>query len=334
MGKIQVLCENCGKPVLKWPRDLRRSSHQFCSRPCFYDWKRKQHKKPSNFKANYVKCETCGKIFLRSPSNVKNHVFCSKECYLKSFKVRLVCPECGKNFVRTKSRIRHKLSFCSIECSRKWHTGKNANNYIREIRKCLYCNESFEVRPSDRKKFCSKNCLNNWLSENRLKEKNPFWKPKLIKECEICGKMFEAYPSQTKKRFCGKDCWLKWLREVKVISDEDRAKMLKGLLKRPTKPEKKLIDIIDSQKLPFEYVGDGSVIIKGLNPDFIYEEGKCIIEMFGDYWHRPDVCLNTGREDVRDAIFATAGYRTLIIWEHELKYEDKVINKILSFHDF
>lgn len=226
------------------------------------------------------------------------------------------------------------MNFCSVECSRKWHVGENATNYTRERRKCLYCDEFFEVRPSDRKTFCSKDCFHKWLSETRVKEKNPNWKSKIIKECEICGKSFEVYPSNTKRRFCGWECWVTWLKDVRGISNENRVKMLKALLKRPTKPEQKLIEIIEDQEFPFIYVGDGSVIIKGLNPDFIYEKGGRIIEVFGDYWHHPDVCSNTGREDVRRAIFATAGYRTLVIWEHELKDENKVINKIISFQGF
>ena len=28
-----------------------------------------------------IKCDTCGKVFYRKPSHIKNHNFCSKECY-------------------------------------------------------------------------------------------------------------------------------------------------------------------------------------------------------------------------------------------------------------
>jgi hypothetical protein len=64
----------------------------------------------------------------------------------------------------------------------------------------------------------------------------------------------------------------------------------------------------------WKFVGDGQVIIAGKCPDFINVNGqKKIIELFGDYWHR-----NQDPQDRID-IFKPYGYKTLIIWENELK---------------
>jgi len=61
-------------------------------------------------------------------------------------------------------------------------------------------------------------------------------------------------------------------------------------------------------------------------PDFININGqKKIIELYGDYWHRND--------DPQDRIdlFAKYGYQTLIIWEHELKNEVELKDKLQEF---
>lgn len=121
-----------------------------------------------------------------------------------------------------------------------------------------------------------------------------------------------------------------------------QSKRLRGVLKKPTRPEQKLMDIIKKYDLPFKYVGNGEIIIHGLNPDFIECNGrKQIIEVFGDYWHKertkniPVYHTEKGRK----AIFANYGYKTLIIWEHELKTnqygralsEEGIVNKISNF---
>ncbi|GAH86571.1 unnamed protein product, partial [marine sediment metagenome] len=62
-------------------------------------------------------------------------------------------------------------------------------------------------------------------------------------------------------------------------------KRLKGLIKKPNKPEKIMINLIKKNNLPFNYVGNGQIIIEGFCPDFLSKNPKQIIEVFGDYWH-------------------------------------------------
>ncbi len=109
--------------------------------------------------------------------------------------------------------------------------------------------------------------------------------------------------------------------------------MFRGLNLKPNKPEKKLISLLN-EILPneYEFVGDGKVILDGFNPDFINCNGqKKIIELYGDYWHN----LPSWKErDKRRLIaYRKLGYKTLIIWEHELKDLDKLQNKILEFNN-
>lgn len=112
-----------------------------------------------------------------------------------------------------------------------------------------------------------------------------------------------------------------------------RAKVIAGRLKnrRPTMPEKKLIEIIERHNLPFKYTGDGSFILEGLNPDFVEVNGRKIaIDVFGDYWHTLKADRESYNEEGRKRIFAEYGWKLIVIWESELKSlpEEAIIGRI------
>jgi G:T-mismatch repair DNA endonuclease (very short patch repair protein) len=65
------------------------------------------------------------------------------------------------------------------------------------------------------------------------------------------------------------------------------------------------------------------------NPDFLSKNPKHIIEVFGDYWHRRKDMM--ARDKKRFTTYASLGYKTLVIWEHELKEPQKVADKIGRF---
>lgn len=104
-------------------------------------------------------------------------------------------------------------------------------------------------------------------------------------------------------------------------------KMIKSWHIKPNKPELHLQSLLnDLYPNEFKYVGDGDVIIAGKCPDFINVNGKKqIIELYGDYWHKGQ------KEEDRVKIFEPYGYKTLIIWEKELKDVNKVKEKIQNF---
>jgi len=112
-------------------------------------------------------------------------------------------------------------------------------------------------------------------------------------------------------------------------------KRLKGLCRKPTEPEQWLIDLISEYKLPYKYVGDGSVIIGGLNPDFINVNGrKKIIELFGRMWHDTLLRENDWKRSELGRImaFKPYGFDTLILWDDELDDKDAIVNKITKFN--
>lgn len=113
---------------------------------------------------------------------------------------------------------------------------------------------------------------------------------------------------------------------------ELQKKRFKALMRKPNKPEKILIQLMEKNDLPYKYVGDGEVIIGRKNPDFINCNGqKKIIELFGDYWHDNSNLHWNRTEFGTKAIYSQYGFKTLIIWENELNDIDKVLKSIKKF---
>jgi len=114
--------------------------------------------------------------------------------------------------------------------------------------------------------------------------------------------------------------------------------IFKGLKLLPNKPEKFLIKLLQ-ELFPnqWKYTGDGKnedSFVAGKCPDFVHVNQKKIIEHFGDYHHGEKVTgiPNEQHEQERIDCFAQHGYQTLIIWEHELKDKNQVINKLKFFN--
>ena len=79
---------------------------------------------------------------------------------------------------------------------------------------------------------------------------------------------------------------------------------------------------------PYQFVGDGQVVIAGKFPDFLRSDReKKIIELFGEKWHKK------AEEEERINHFARHGYSALIVWSKELKHPDAVIAKVKIFEE-
>jgi len=104
----------------------------------------------------------------------------------------------------------------------------------------------------------------------------------------------------------------------------------------PNEKEKQLLGILESL-FPNEYkfVGDGELMINGKIPDFVNVNGqKKIIELFGDYWHSEERVGKPREEHEKERvnIFSSIGYKTLVIWEHELENIKVLTQKLKEFH--
>ena len=86
---------------------------------------------------------------------------------------------------------------------------------VRIKRICKTCGNTFYVKPSKvengRGKFCSLECRNISYSRNNTGKNSPFWKPRIKRICQTCGKEFEVVPSRitgkNKGLFCSRKCW-------------------------------------------------------------------------------------------------------------------------------
>lgn len=188
------------------------------------------------------------------------------------------------------------------------------------------------------------------------------WAKGLWDDPVYCAKMIKLNGEQkhtkaTKKKMSKSRLALKE-RQGYLVSSETRKKLSKMSKKRwedpeykervikatlkavttfPNKSEKKLRRILN-KLFPgeYKYVGDGSVLIGHKSPDFINVNGqKKLIEMFGDYWHSKERTGLSKKEHrkQRQKHFEQYGYKTLVIWEHQL-YDNvaKVKERVKNFH--
>lgn len=225
------------------------------------------------------------------------------------------CLNCGKQITPRSDRV---VKFCSKKCNYEYKT--------KEV-PCYTCGTVLRIPKSNKHThiFCSKECyLSNksfakWRSEQVVY--NPAWFKK-------GHKINNGERRSPQTEF--KSGWQHTPRGKEIIK-----KRAKTLGSKQSKAELKAIDIIKKTKLPFKFVGNGELIIGTKNPDFIYtHNGRKIIEIFSDYWHRPDIVKYEHQtEEGTIKYYNEYGYNVLIIWEHELKVPNKVIDKINDFLD-
>lgn len=238
-----------------------------------------------------------------------------------------------------------KQQFCSSTCRNDWQKKENHPRFDTSVkpRRCKQCGEMFRPLPSKLKegkgKFCSQRC--GWIFRRR----------KITLNCKVCGKEFKRKPAnvkcnRNKRYFCSRKCSDKYHTGAnnpfyrKHFSEESLRRILTAIKRKPSGPEKRLIQIIEERNLPYKYVGDGALVISNLVPDFVETNGqKKLIEVFGRGFHDPDFPYRFLRRPIpyhqtsegRTKILRSAGYALLILWDDELEQKEEVIEKIEQF---
>jgi len=95
----------------------------------------------------------------------------------------------------------------------------------------------------------------------------------------------------------------------------------------PSGPEQMFTTLCKKYDLPYQFVGNGELLIGRKNPDFVgtQDEHK-LIEIWGERFK-----LGRNPQDLID-FYKVYGYQCLIIWANELlKYPDQVVEKIRRF---
>jgi len=222
----------------------------------------------------------------------------------KTRKVLVNCLECGKvRNIRLVDFLNSKRGYLCRPCSRNGKRNPSKLLYVREkIKEAMKTKDMSYLTPEFRKKF----------SESRKGSGNPMYGRKQSKRERI----------------------LKSITHKKKFKDLEYCKEFgQRFHTYPNKPEIIVINICKELKLPFKYVGNGKEWINGKNPDFIHEDEKKVIEVFGDYWHSRehtgiDECIHMKE---RKELFERRGYECMIIWEKELQNIEKVRRRIKLF---
>jgi hypothetical protein len=138
MPKIKLECHGCGKEIFRYPSAIsRRNGYNYCSLKCRDKIRRQLPDKH---------CEVCGVLF-RPKGRRDAHRFCSRACNLiwrvsQVVYVKMKCEFCGRVFLPKQNRPYSR-----------WVDGKPI-----------------------RKKYCSKECVDNARVGRWVKDKCPAWK--------------------------------------------------------------------------------------------------------------------------------------------------------------
>lgn len=101
----------------------------------------------------------------------------------------------------------------------------------------------------------------------------------------------------------------------------------------PTTLESHFQNIINKNNLSYKYVGDGSFIIAGYNPDFINTNGeKVAIEVYSRYYKEKNNISVRCWKNNRQKKFNEYGWRIIFFDETQVK-EQYVLNKLSKIND-
>lgn len=272
------------------------------------------------------------------------------------------CHSCQKEFHRPPSMV-YERTFCSNGCRMDWLVAENRTRRSRVDLSCTHCGRPFDRQPSwvwpTGNNFCTRDCQAQWHSHQMRGAANPQHgvahaeKTKEKIRRKQLGKKYTPETNIKKGRagvlnpFYGRTHSAETRRKLSMqarerMSDPDFKtrlfeKIAASQRRKPNKAEVQLLDLLNKQ-FPGEwkYVGDGSLIINGLNPDFVNINGKKnLIELFGTYWHR-DVKKRSWNytEPGRVAAFKQMGFRCLVIWDKELSDKERLVRKLLTWYRF
>ncbi len=256
-----------------------------------------------------IKCKHCKKL-------TNNEKFCSRSCWATYKNIHnnpMKNPKAIEKVKKTKKRL-FKQGKIKV-----WNKGLKGNEYLKHYKN----KETWLI-----KKQKDKN-LKKEFTERALKTKKKRGSQPKGKNHPWYGKTKDNYePAMINSKKMKKNNPNKNGRLWKNQEFRDKIKEARNL--KPNKSEEVIINLITENNLPFKYVGDYSYWVDKFNPDFISTDGsKKIIEFNGNYWHK--MKEHVERDKRKLETYMRLGYQLLVIWGHELKNLNEVLNKIQSF---
>jgi very-short-patch-repair endonuclease len=239
-------------------------------------------------------------------------------------RIKTKCKLCKKSFYFYKTKTMG--IFCSNKCFKYYQKYQRYLYYkilTKEFLEKEYIQNKNPAKKIAKNIGCSYQTIYDYLkkfnitirnhSESKIKELNGMYgKKRTQKSIESTSKIL-------------KELWGN--NEFKNKTLKAQRKGMKLNLNKKEEILKHLLYLLFFNK--YKYTGNRNVWIEGFNPDFINEKDKKIIELFGDYWHNlPQV---KERDVRRLETYKKYGYKTLIIWENELKDLELAKNRLLNF---
>lgn len=259
-------------------------------------------------------------------------------------KIKIICDNCGKEGYHTPSQFKkNKHHFCSFDCSCEYNHKTHT-----EDRKCPICNNSFTVKKSNPKRFCSIKCQNEWQT-TRTGEKNPNFQREIV-NCEYCNKEFYVKRYKTKNSqhlFCSVACRQEWYAKVwsqqESWKEESRIRAVKILENRKidtnTKPQIIVNNIL--RKLEIEYQNEKG--FKYYAVDNYLSDYNLIVEVMGDFWHaNPQVYNSVKYTKQKQVVSRDKAKHTYIqkyydinilyLWEGDLCANPELCEKLIDLY--
>jgi hypothetical protein len=250
-------------------------------------------------------CVICGKIFRVKSYRIEKARFCSRQCAGQSL-TGANNPFFGKH--HTKEAIRKNAE--AHKGKIPWNKGLSADTDNRVA-------ESVESMVAINKKRSPEHNAKLGACHAGI----PSWNKGITPSQKTRQKLSESIKDKIEND-------AEYRQQVLLALEKAR----KEIHRKPNIQEQQLIQLIEQGKFPFKYTGDGSFVIGGYIPDFVNTDGKKqTIELFGDYWHNRDNIPWHQTELGRMMAYSQFGYKTLVIWERELKEPAVVISRIKSF---
>lgn len=268
-----------------------------------------------------------------------------------------ICLQCENKFKVSKCR-EESAKFCSINCRiESQSTVKNVQR-TKVIRYCLDCNSTFEVTPSRKTKYCSKECYWNYRNKNpEIKIQGNQTDNRLEKTCLNCEIMYKVHKYRKNVKFCSISCHDDYRRksiicptcENEFISPKFKDRKYcsvecsgKGVLKRKSKFSEDIFTFLQKyyniEKEKYENIGGRKYF-----GDILLNDYNIIIECNGDYWHcNPKIydedyfhkkIRKSAKEiwevgKIKENSFKSIGYTVIILWEYNWNNEVDFFNKL------
>jgi hypothetical protein len=133
------LCTQCGVEKMRHPNRINEGNN-FCSYICSWKWKseniRGEKANTWNGGMRIIPCLLCGKDSTKTPNQVKERNFCSRDCAgaYKKNGTEVACEGCGVLIYRKSSRVElYGKHFCGRSCFGEWKSrtecGENHPNW-------------------------------------------------------------------------------------------------------------------------------------------------------------------------------------------------------------